>query len=84
MDTDQVTSQVVLAAEGPAAAAMGAHEGLFPVGIMRGHVSLQVVCPGKRYKKELSMGALMGGSVTNLWDTHYTCTSYEGLLCLPH
>jgi hypothetical protein len=42
VDGDQMTTKIMLAAKGPSTAGVGADMRLKPVGIMSGHVSLQV------------------------------------------
>jgi len=47
VDGDQVTAKVMLAAEGATATGMGANEALDTVGVMRGHMRLEIEGPGK-------------------------------------
>jgi hypothetical protein len=50
MDADEMTTQIVLPAEGTTARSLRAHMRLQTIGIVGGHVCLQVICPSKSYK----------------------------------
>jgi len=48
MDADEVTTQVVLAAEGPTTRTMWADVRLEPVGVVGSHVCFEIVGPSER------------------------------------
>jgi hypothetical protein len=50
VDADEMPSQVVLAAEGPVTRGVGADMRLQPVGVMGGHVRLEVIRTGEGWK----------------------------------
>ena len=50
VDADEMPSQVVLAAEGPVTRGVGADMRLQPVGVMGGHVRLEVICTSEGWK----------------------------------
>lgn len=57
MDRDDVTTEIVLPGEGTATRAVGTDVWLETVGIMSGHVSFEVVGPGKGCReREISSG----------------------------
>lgn len=51
VDANKMTSKVVLATERAAACAVGAHEGLGAVGVMRSHVSFEVESTSETYAR---------------------------------
>lgn len=72
--------QVMLPTEGSAASAVGTDMRLETVGVMSGHVCLEIVCTGEGYGKiGQSVSAItIGEAVRYLWGMMSTCTSCEG------
>jgi hypothetical protein len=50
MNTDEMTTQIVLPAEGTTTRSLRAHMRLQTIGIVGSHMCLQVICPSKSYK----------------------------------
>jgi hypothetical protein len=79
MNTDEVTAQIVLAAERSPAGAVGAHVWFQPVGVMRRHVRLEIIGAGERCGGTFSKSGRRA-LVHYLEDKRSTCTSCEDLL----